>query len=226
MIRFQDTPAMTEMSKSASPDAFKTIQSEKLSLDQAKIFWNQAFSKRDTLCEEVFLSEIYGRSQDEFHFKFEITPDIQAKLDAFSSENWDILEESQKESLIREFSSVLAEKLGIRNAPNIAFFYDAPNSCGAYYPNSNTITLNKALFQDSTEVVNTLAHEMRHAYQHHRSMMPECKQDILYRLNFQNYISVVPVGNGKYLYFTDYQDQLVEAEARAFANIFRKGVPA
>ena len=61
---------------------------------------------------------------------------------------------------------------------------------------------------------------MRHAYQHQRATHQETLLDKLYQLNFENYISPVPLADGKYLFFTDYQDQLVEAEARAFANIF------
>ena len=50
--------------------------------------------------------------------------------------------------------------------------------------------------------------------------LQETWQDTLYKLNFENYISPISLADGKYLFFTDYQDQLVEAEARAFANIF------
>ena len=35
-----------------------------------------------------------------------------------------------------------------------------------------------------------------------------------------NYISPLFTENGDCILFTDYQDQLVEAEARAFANLF------
>ena len=67
-----------------------------------------------------------------------------------------------------------------------------------------------------------IPHEMRHAYQHQRSDLQETRQDELYRINFDNYISPVPLPDGKYLFFTDYQDQLVEAEARAFASLFSR----
>ena len=46
----------------------------------------------------------------------------------------------------------------------------------------------------------------------------------LYKVNLDPdfYISPVLLPNGKYLFFTDYYDQLVEAEARAYANAFLK----
>ena len=94
-------------------------------------------------------------------------------------------------------------------------------SCGAYLPGANVIEINRNTLADPKEVVDTVAHEARHAYQHQRAVLQETKQDILYRINFENYISPIPLADGKYLFFTDYQDQLVEAEARAFANIFR-----
>ena len=93
-------------------------------------------------------------------------------------------------------------------------------ACGAFVPEENKIEINRTILTDPKEVVDTIAHEMRHAYQHQRAEMLETWQDFLYRLNFENYISPVSLADGKYLFFTDYQDQLVEAEARAFANIF------
>ena len=66
--------------------------------------------------------------------------------------------------------------------------------------------------------MNTVAHEMRHAYQWERSRNPERPEDILYLYNFDNYISPVPLGNGKYLFVVDYMNQYIEAEARAFAD--------
>ena len=74
------------------------------------------------------------------------------------------------------------------------------------------------------EIVDTIAHETWHAYQHQRANILENKHDYLYKLNFDNYISPTSLGDGKCLFFTDYQEQLVEAEARAFASLFREGV--
>ena len=75
---------------------------------------------------------------------------------------------------------------------------------------------------DPDELIDTIAHELRHAFQHQKAMAPESALDMLYRVNFDNYISPLPLGDGKFLFFADYQDQLVEVEARAFAKQFSK----
>ena len=72
--------------------------------------------------------------------------------------------------------------------------------------------------------INTIAHEMRHAYQEQRAGILETKEDALFKLNLDNYISPVPLPGCGWLFFTDYQDQYVEADARAFANLFTEAM--
>lgn len=79
-------------------------------------------------------------------------------------------------------------------------------------------------FNDSSELVNTIAHEMRHAYQEYRAGLLETREDELYRVNLDNYISPVQLPEGGWLFFTDYQDQYVEVDARAFANLFTEAM--
>ena len=100
------------------------------------------------------------------------------------------------------------------------YFEAPPCNCGAYDPERNVISVNRNIFDDSYEIVNTIAHETRHAYQYRRAQNPENYLDLLYAYNFVNYISPYVDEDG-YANFLDYQDQLIEAEARAFANLFR-----
>jgi hypothetical protein len=48
--------------------------------------------------------------------------------------------------------------------------------------------------------------------------------DLLYAVNLDPDYYILPVAlpDGKWLFFTDYYDQLVEAEARAYANVYAK----
>lgn len=80
--------------------------------------------------------------------------------------------------------------------------------------------LNKALLKDPVELVDTVAHEMRHAYQNLRAENPQSINDLKYKYNYDNYVSPIRLSIGKYLLFNEYQDQFVEAEARAFAKLF------
>lgn len=75
--------------------------------------------------------------------------------------------------------------------------------------------LNRNILNNPKEV----AHEARHVYQYQRACIGETRDDVLYAINFLNYIEPVQV-DGKYVNFNDYQNQLLEAEARAFAKMF------
>ena len=112
--------------------------------------------------------------------------------------------------------------LGLKERPDISYYDADKNDCGVYNQATHSVELNRSLLNDPDELIDTIAHELRHAYQHQKAMIPESELDLLYRVNFDNYISPVPLGDGKFLFFTDYQDQLVEVEARAFAKQFSK----
>lgn len=229
MIRFQDVAGEVDSESSRPLERFKDINSvESLSVEKAKNFWDELFGRKDVYSpeedDETLLSEIFGRYSEEFPIDFEIGQEINECLNNFSYEKWGIMSESEKIETINNFSATLSEKLGLENPPTIEFFSGPRDSCGAYNLGRNSIALNRTLLWDPEDAVDTIAHETWHAYQHQRANMMENKQDYLYKLNFDNYISPFPLGDGKYLYFTDYQDQLVEAEARAFADIFREKV--
>lgn len=125
--------------------------------------------------------------------------------------------------IISEFVSALGEGLELENLPEVAAF-DDDDAYGFYSPSDNTINLNRQYFDDPVELVNTIAHEMRHAYQEYRAGLLETREDALYRVNLDNYISPIPLPGGGWLFFTDYQDQYVEVDARAFANLFTEAM--
>lgn len=56
-------------------------------------------------------------------------------------------------------------------------------------------------------------------YQYQRACIGETRDDVLYAINFLNYIEPEQV-DGHYVNFNEYQNQLLEAEARAFAKMF------
>lgn len=62
-----------------------------------------------------------------------------------------------------------------------------------------TITLDSNYIDNPVEIVNTLTHELRHAYQHMRSEMLETKEDALFKVNYDNYISPLSLSVGGYL---------------------------
>lgn len=52
-------------------------------------------------------------------------------------------------------------------------------------PGKNKVEINRSTMDDPQEVVDTVAHELRHAYQHQRAGLQETWQDMLYKINFE-----------------------------------------
>lgn len=225
MIRFQDTVEKKDDSELLSSTGFLEIKPNgSLSNEEVLSFVDSLFSvdadSQDLHDEESLLAEIFGRYEEEFEFDFELDGEIQYALERFNLERWENLSESEEVDAIYELASMIGDRLGLEDKPVLQFYDERDGSCGAYLPGVNIIEINQNILADPKEVVDTVAHEARHAYQHQRAELQETWQDMLYKINFENYISPIPLTDGKYLFFTDYQDQLVEAEARAFANIF------
>lgn len=225
MIHFYDLPEK-ENSELLPSDESKDIKSQGIiSKAEANDFWNDVFEEQsgpfeNELSEEELFCEIFGRSEDEFDFDFDIDENVQEILDKFHEDKWNNLDESEQKDLIKELATAISEKLELDEKPEITFYDGPENSYGAYNPVSNLVEINSKNFQNPKEVIDTVAHELRHAYQCQRADKLETMEDMLYKVNFNNYI-LPSLESGKYLFFTDYQDQLVEAEARAFANLFR-----
>lgn len=227
MLRFQDTAEKKDASELPSSAEHQDIRPhEHLPKADALKFWDDKFAvipethDMYSIDEESLLTEIFGRYEDEFQFEFELDDEIQSVLACFDSGKWEKSSQKEKMAAIGELAAVIGKRLGLDETPFIRVYAGLDSSCGAYLPAENAIEINSSILFDAKEVVDTVAHEIRHAYQHQRAMCQETLQDKLYQLNFENYISPIPLADGKYLFFTDYQDQLVEAEARAFANIF------
>ncbi len=85
---------------------------------------------------------------------------------------------------------------------------------GGYSAATNTLEVNEHMLYENEEAADTIAHELWHAYQHERAENPTSTKDYLYKYGFDNYVR--PEDD-----FSAYQDQLVEAEARAFAQQFK-----
>ena len=198
----------------------------KMPLKEVYDFWNDVFSeKSDVLSKELSEEELWERmfSQEKSDFFFDFDRQdtrLQEIMTEFEGEKWDKLSESEKIEVMDTLVSYLCDVLGIENKPALRFFEDDENICGAFNPQTNTIDVNKNTLNNPKEIVDTLAHEARHAYQHQRAAIGETDTDKLYAFNFANYISPSMIDNC-YIFFWDYEEQFVEAEARAFANLFR-----
>lgn len=226
MIQFFDTSRKVECvdaySLQMKYDEIRPVSD--ITESEARDFWSDVFSSPvdvRKITEDDIQRDVYGRSEEEFEFDFDTSSsDIRQILARFNIESWQLLTDLEKENICKELMELIATKLEIYNKPKLEFYESDPCDCGAFNPDSNIISINKNNFDVPEEIVDTIAHEIRHAYQFQRAMNPENYMDLLYAYNFENYIVPYADQDG-YVNFIDYQDQLVEAEARAFANMFK-----
>lgn len=225
MIRFGEISSELHKSSLDNTSAYREIKpKEALSKEAADDYWNDIFENETDVQEDDtdLLLEVFDRSEDEFIFDFEISDDITELIQRILGIEWSNLDDGEKEGIIESLSNEISDLLELEDQPNL-FYYDADeNDCGAYNQETNSIELNRNLLPNPSELIDTIAHELRHAYQYQKAMNPESLLDMLYRVNFENYIFPVCLGDGRFLFFTDYYDQLVEVEARAFAKQFTK----
>ena len=170
------------------------------------------------------LSEIFNRSEEELDIDFEISNQLYSILETFNGETWEPLDINERILAIRELVKALGNELGLEKSPEVIVTDFEDDEYGSYDVKNNTISLNGKYLDNAPELVNTIAHEMRHAYQHRRADVQETWEDQLYNANFENYISPVPLPGGGRLFYTDYMDQYVEVDARAFANQFTEAM--
>ena len=225
MIKFGDVSSELQKNNLEDTNAYKEIKpQEAISKETADDYWNNFFENEIETPEfdDDLLFSVFDRSEDEFDFDFELSDDIIELLRKIKGSEWAYLDDAEKANAIETLSDKISELLGLNECPDISYYDADKNDCGVYNQATHSIELNRSLLNDPDELIDTIAHELRHAFQHQKAMAPESALDMLYRVNFNNYISPLPLGDGKFLFFADYQDQLVEVEARAFAKQFSK----
>ena len=186
-----------------------------ISPEEAMAFWDKQFES----VPEISMNDILNRSEEEFSFDYDLSG-MREILDKFGEETWADLSEDERMVIVEQVVSKIAEILGLNEIPKVMYFEDDPSNCGRYYSGLNILGINVCELSDPKELIDTVAHELRHAYQEQRALNPETEMDYKYLTNLSNYISPLFTENGDCILFTDYQDQLIEAEARAFANLF------
>lgn len=202
--------------------------SDRMNYQEDDAFWKAEFQKAHEEAEtdlyDRLLSEVFNRSEDEISIDFNITDDIKSALEKINNSDWDTMNTESQLSALKEFVSAIGKELGMKNLPNVVVSPDCDDAYGKYDPESNTIKLNKDYLSNAAEFVDTVTHELRHAYQHERAEICETHEDALFKVNFDNYISPVSLPAGGCIFFMDYYNQYIEVDARAFANIFTEAM--
>ena len=227
MIRFSDVDGAPK--EISAPEKMNIIESANQMSDfEVDSFWKAEFANaRDSMEMDPYerlLSESFNRSEDEINIDFGIDEKLLADLESFRAENWDAMDEIQRMAAIKEVLQKAVDRMGMNKTPEIALYDGALDDYGAYNPDTNEISLNRNLFNDPIETLNTAMHELRHAFQRFRADKLETWEDKLHAFNLGNYIQPLPLPDGNYLYYTDYYGQFVEVDARVFANKFTEAL--
>jgi hypothetical protein len=140
---------------------------------------------------------------------------LDSALESFQEANWgDLSLEGQKRAMT-DLAACVASDTGNQNPPEVVFRDDmGDGEYGGYNPKTNALEINENMLDDPTEAADTVAHEMWHAHQQQCAADPTCERGREYREGFDSYISP------EYDY-EGYQSQMVEAEARQYAQGFK-----
>ena len=140
---------------------------------------------------------------------------MDAALDNFQEDKWSDLSLDEQKQSMTDLANYVTADIGIENPPEIVFRDDMPDgSYGGYSPDTNTIEINVNMLDDSAEAADTITHEMWHAHQQETANDPGNPRAGEYQEAFDNYIS--PEYD-----FEGYENQMVEAEARDYAQGFK-----
>ncbi len=134
-------------------------------------------------------------------------------LKEFTQENWQKMSLSEKKTAIEKLADVISDELGLDNRPSIKYYNSANGKYGAYEESTNTLKINTYYFENGntvpwTEIVDTVAHELRHAYQA-ANLKTNPNSEI--SRSFRDYIR--PEQSS-----ADYYNQACEVDARAYAK--------
>ena len=227
MIRFSD--ASSGFSRIESVENHTEIKTpDKSSLHEIDSFWKSEFEKahREAMLEpyDKLLEEVYDVSEDDISIDYEVSDQVKEILTDFKFVNWMTLDDSERLDTIEKLVNAVSDELEIKDKPKIVLADENEDFFGAYDPQENTIILNRKGFIDPRELVDTITHELRHAYQHMRAEKLETHEDALFRVNLENYISPEQNEDGEFLNFYEYQNQYVEVDAMAFADKFTEAM--
>lgn len=139
-------------------------------------------------------------------------------LSPFRQSNWEQLTLQEQKQAIEKLAGYNAEILGVEERPRIVYYHaEDPSEYGGYSARQNAIYINESNMHDAVETADTISHEYRHKYQHERAEKLETERDLAFKDGFDNYIRAEDDYQG-------YTEQLVEADARAYAQAVKEQI--
>jgi len=143
---------------------------------------------------------------------FEDIERLDSSLESFTNENWEQLSLDEQKEKMTDLADYIIDVTGLENPPRIEFYNNPQEGdYGGFDRTTNTLSINEHMLYQNDEAADTVAHELWHALQYQRASNPRTKLDAMYAENFNDYIS--PNED-----FEGYQSQILESEARVFAQ--------
>lgn len=174
--------------------------------------YNEPFSGE--LSEQDIDTVYEGLNEYDFHGVdcLQDTGRLDSSLENFTSENWENLSLQEQKDNMTDLAQYIIDVTGLENPPTIEFYNSGKDGdYGGFNRATNTLSINEHMLYQNDEAADTVAHELWHAYQYERASNPSTKLDYMYLENFGDYIT--PDDD-----FEGYQSQILESEARAFAQ--------
>lgn len=141
--------------------------------------------------------------------------------DAYSKETWANATEAQRMDILRSFMKDLSKIYGVQLSSDVNFEAIDDTTRGYYLAGANKVTINSNYIgrADSYQIMQTMIHEMRHAYQHAAvsnpasfQVSPETIEQWKNNFAAVNYITYDGTNYGQYV------SQPVEWDAKNFAR--------
>lgn len=199
-------------------DAFKEIKPQgNISYESAADYVRNRF---EAFNDSSYREKMMNYDIKDLDTKFSFDDEIDGLILEFGENNWMMLDIDERCNLIEKMADAIGKRLKLEDNVEVKFFIGNKDNCGWFNGKEKAVVVNLNIFDSPEEVLDTLAHEMKHAHQYSRAQKCETEQDRLYKYNFKHYISPMTDKNGFYVNFLEYQGQFIEAEARAFAQQF------
>ena len=210
-------------------DAEQNIETSEIDLENTDIANDDGFadSIEDTQSDAINMSDINSEiNYDEVYeglqnYDFDgidyqqNVERLDASLDNFQQANWESLNIDEQKDAMNGLAEYVEDIIDFDNPPEIVYYNNpVEGDYGGYSSGTNTLEVNEYMLYNNEEAADTIAHELWHAYQHQCALNPKGAKDYQYQYGFENYIR--PEDD-----FSAYQEQLVESEARAFAQQFK-----
>ncbi|MCB0209629.1 MAG: hypothetical protein KDJ52_09875 [Anaerolineae bacterium] len=158
------------------------------------------------------------RTDAPFEARLETTAHELRQLEALQPEQWQTLIEAERLAILQEVELIIAKNQG---RPPVEVHIE-PNASsgllGIYSPSTNQIAISQThLNNDNVQkVLETLAHESRHAYQYyavdHLDFHPDAPEVEVWRENMANYLDAEMYGQKRY------ERQPIEIDARRYGR--------